>query len=187
MEGYRITADGLETVRMTDDGSIRIVTLSEPLSVPPDWLQDVIRVRRNSGDPLAYDFIFVDSLPASMSLNIALTQGDGAYYYYDGTQWKRYDLKFSDAYIRELVERRGILKASVKLIDNLLARIDPADYITSGNAGGQSVSFLTLAEIIQYYQALRDKLLEEDAAASGMNSGLFIKAKRRGVGGVTEE
>jgi hypothetical protein len=184
---YRITEREPELIRITEQGIERVLEdVSGPI-VPPDWLQDVIRVRRSIGDPVTADFIFVDTLPAAMQPNTAVTTGDGQYWFYRSGQWKPYALKFSDNYVRQLAEERGRLRAAVRLIDNLIARIDPTDYITSGNAGGQSVSFLTLAEVLDFYNRLRDRLLEEEAENAGMNSGLMLKTKRRPVGGVLEE
>ena len=153
----------------------------------PAWLQKIFNVRRSIGDPVTADFLFVDVLPAAAPQNIAHTTGNGVYQYYNGIEWREYRLKFSEAYIRLLVEDHGRIKASIQLIDNLIARIDPADYITSGNAGGQSITFPSLSDVLLFYNTLRDRLLEEEAAEAGMNSGLMIKTKWRPVGGVQEE
>jgi hypothetical protein len=184
----RITEREPERIRITESGTVERVLedVSSPV-IPPDWLRDVIRVRGSIGDPVTADFIFVDTLPAVMQPLTACTTGDGQYWFYRGGHWKPYALTFSDNYIRQMIEERGPLKAALRLIDNLIARIDPADYITSGNAGGQSVSFLTLAEVLDFYHRLRDLLLKEDAEEAGMNSGLMLKTKRRPVGGVLEE
>jgi hypothetical protein len=151
-----------------------------------DELREIIHVRRSIGDPVTSDFILVDELPAEAQQNTAYTPGDGLYRYFDGVEWRFYTLKFSDNYIGQLIKQRGRHRAAVKLIDNLIARIDPADYITSGNAGGQSMSFASLGEVIAYYNALRDRLLEEEAEEAGTNSGLMLKTKPRPVGGVME-
>jgi hypothetical protein len=151
-----------------------------------DELQEIIQVRRSIGDPVTSDFILVDELPAQAQQNIAYTIGDGLYRYFDGVEWRFYTLKFSDNYIGQLIKQRGRHRAAVRLIDNLIARIDPADYITSGNAGGQSTSFPSLGEVIAYYNALRDRLLEEEAEEAGTNSGLMLETVKRPVGGVTE-
>jgi hypothetical protein len=147
---------------------------------------EIIQIRRSIGDPVTSDFILVDELPTEAQQNIAYTIGDGLYSYFDGVEWRFYTLKFSDNYIGQLIKQRGRYRAAVRLIDNLIARIDPADYITSGNAGGQSVSFLSLGEIITFYNALRDRLLAEEAEEAGTNSGLMLQTVKRPVGGVTE-
>jgi hypothetical protein len=151
-----------------------------------ETLDEIIHIRRSIGDPVTSDFILVDELPAQARQNTAYTAGDGLYSYFDGVEWRFYTLKFSDNYIGQLIKQRGWHRAAVKLIDNLIARIDPADYITSGNAGGQSTSFSSLGEVIAYYNALRDRLLEEEAEEAATNSGLMLTTVKRPVGGVTE-
>jgi len=151
-----------------------------------DTLKEIFEVRRSIGDPVTADFVFVDELPETALPNTAYTTGNGEYKYFDEVDWRQYKLKFSDGYIRGLVEGLGRLKASIKLVDNLIAKIDPTDYLVAGNAGGQSVSFPSLSEVLAYYNALRDRLIEEEKAASGMNSGLMLRTKRRFVGGIME-
>ena len=151
-------------------------------------LDQVIQVRRSIGDPVTSDFVIVEGdLPAEPLKNTAYTKGNGVYWFHDGVDWREYTLKFGDAYIGALIDHHGLIKAAVRLIDNLIARIDPSDYITSGNAGGQSMSFPSLQDVLAYYNALRDRLLEEEAEAAGMNSGLMLKTKKKMVGGVQEE
>jgi hypothetical protein len=152
----------------------------------PAWLKEIFETRRSIGDPVTADFIFAKKLPKTAPQNTAHTTGNGAYRFCDGVEWREYSLKFSDAYIRLLVEKKGRLKAAVKLINGLIARIDPADYLTSGNAGGQSMSFPSLSEVLAYYNALRDALLEEEAAAAGMDSGRMLQTRKKYVGGVLE-
>jgi hypothetical protein len=152
----------------------------------PAWLKEIFETRRGIGDPVTADFVFIDKLPKTAPPNTAHTAGNGVYKFYNGVEWREYGLKFSDGYVRGLLEGLGRVKAAVKLVDNLIARIDPADYLTSGNAGGQSVSFPSLRDVLDYYNALRDRLLEEEAAAAGMNSGRMLQTKRRPVGGVLE-
>jgi hypothetical protein len=156
------------------------------MSETPDRLKEIFEVRRSIGDPVTADLVFTEELPLTALENTAYTTGNGEYKYFDRVEWRLYSLKFSDDYIRGLVEGFGRIKASIKLIDNLMARINPADYLTSGNMGGQSVSFPSLGEVIAFYNALRDRLIEEEKAAAGMNSGLMVQTKRRPVGGVLE-
>jgi hypothetical protein len=154
----------------------------------PDLFNEIIEVRRSIGDPITADFVFfIEELPETALNNTAYTTGDGEYKFFDGVEWRPYNLKFSDGYIQGLVEGLGRLKAAIKLIDILIARIDPTDYITSGNAGGQSVSFPSLGEIMDYYKALRNQLIEEEKAAAGVNSGLMVHTVKRPVGGVLED
>jgi hypothetical protein len=182
---YRITEREPELVRLAENGIERVLERIPAPPPPPEWLQQIIRVRRSIGDPITLDFIYVTELPENGPKKTAFTTGNGDYWYYDG-KWKQYDLKFGDGYIRELTEERGRHQAALTLITNLIARIDPADYITSGNVGGQSTSFPSLADMLAYYNGLRDALMQEEAAANGTNSGLMLRTKRRPVGGVLE-
>jgi hypothetical protein len=152
----------------------------------PASLQEVFEVRRSIGDPVTSDFVFAVELPVGALQNTAYTTGNGEYEFFDGLEWRKYTLKFGDAYIKVLVEKLGRIGASLKLINNLIAQINPASYLTSGNAGGQSMHFPSLQDVLNYYNFLREQLLEEEAAAEGMNSGLMLKTKRRPVGGVLE-
>jgi len=152
----------------------------------PAWLDEVFQIRRSIGDPVTGDFVYAEELPETAPQNIAHRTGNGEYRFYDGAEWREYSLKFGDAYIRLLAGKYGQLGASIKLIDSLIAQIDPTDYITSGNAGGQSMSFPSLQEVMDYYKTLRGILFEEYAAEAGMNSGLMLETKRRPVGGVIE-
>jgi len=152
----------------------------------PAWLDEVIQIRRSIGDPVTGDFVFTDELPDTAPQNIAHTKGDGEYWFHDGVEWRKYSLRFGDAYIKLLAGKYGRLGASIKLIDNLIAQISPEDYVTSGNAGGQSMSFPSLQEVMNYYTTLRNILLEEEAAEKGLNSGLMLQTKKRPVGGVIE-
>ena len=154
----------------------------------PAWLDEVIQIRRSIGDPVTCDFVYVDELISSSEAlkNVAYTKGDGEYWFYDSVEWRIYSLKCADAYIRLLAGKHGRIGAAVKLIDIMIAQIDPTDYLTSSNAGGQSMSFPSLQEVMNYYTTLRDILLEEQAEEAGMNSGLMLQTKKRPVGGVIE-
>ena len=149
-------------------------------------LDEIIHVRRSIGDPVTCGFIFAEELPEDPLPGTAYTAGDGAYRFHDGLEWKRYSLKFSDSHIGQLVKSKGKLKAAVRLVDSLMARLDPEDYINSGTAGAQAASFPSLAEAMAYYEKLRDRLLEQEAEEEGMNSGLMLEMERRPVGGVLE-
>ena len=149
-------------------------------------LDEIINVRRSIGDPVTSDFIVVDKLPDNPLKDTAYTLEDGMYQYHNGIDWQPYKLKFSDNYIEQLLSEHSRIRAAIKLIDNLIARIDPAYYLSAGNTGGQSMSFPSLAEVMAYYEGLRDKLLMEEAAEAGMDSGLMLNTKKKPVGGVTE-
>jgi hypothetical protein len=173
---------------MSEDGVTRRMAEYTPAPpVPPDWLLNVILVRRATGDPVVNDFVLVTALPSAGIHGTAYilydTAYNGAYNYWDGANWKQFSLKFADAYIQVLLEKSDRLNVSLTLIDNLIARIDPADYITSGNAGGQSVSFPGLADILAYYSGLKAALVDEARALTGKTGGGHFKMRPRLVGG----
>jgi len=150
-------------------------------------LDDIFEVRRSVGDPVTGGFTLVDVLPETAPQNTAYTTGNGEYLFFDGVEWRNYSIKTGDAYIRLLLEKHGRLRTSIKLVDNMTAQINPEDFLQSGNAGGQSMSFPSLRDVLDYYDALRERLLEEEAAENGTNSGLMLAAKKRPVGGVLED
>jgi hypothetical protein len=178
-----------------DPPVIRMVDHIEgPLPPPPipDWFKCVIRIRRMIGDPVTRDYLFCASLPETGLCKTAyVLVGDaynGQYNYYECGEWHTYCTKFSDDWIKTLCgEYKSRVKAALRLINELIAKIDPSDYILSSNAGGQSVSFPDLTSVFDYYERLKKALMEQDAMDGGMNSGLMIRARRSGVGGVWEE
>jgi hypothetical protein len=135
-------------------------------------------------DPLANDLFFVTSLPDEPPEGAAFTRGDGVYWAYPGGEWVKLPLKFSDAAVEDMLSMGGgVITAACLLIDRLTARIQPGDYITSGNAGGQSLSFPSLADMLAFYRGLKKDLLDEEAR---LNAGSFIITPRPPVGGVYE-
>jgi hypothetical protein len=138
-------------------------------------------------DPQAKDIMYVERLPSYAPDGVAFTLGDGAYQVKKNESWTALSTKFTDAGIRGMVNESGsVLGAACLLIDRLIARIQPDDYITSGNAGGQSVSFPSLADMLAFYRGLKEALREEAARISGLGSGGFFRTKKRPVGGVLE-
>ena len=184
--------EGAELYRCVDGdpAALRKVDWTDAPVPIPVWQRDIIRVRRSIADPIAADFLLTLSLPAAGAPTTAYAlYGDsynGKYYYYSAGGWKEYALKFSDDYIRQRVAESGRLNAAIGLITDLIARLDPTDYITGGNAGGQSVSFPSLESVLAFYKGLKDALLAEDARQHRMNSGAYFRAKRRPVGGVLD-
>jgi hypothetical protein len=150
----------------------------------------VIRVRRLIGDPIAADFLLAQSLPEAGAPDTAYAMYgdsyDGRYWRFEGGAWKQCVLKFADAYIRQRAEEAGRLYAAVGLIDDLIARLDPADYITGGNAGGQSVSFPSLESALAFYSGLKAALIARAAREKGTGTGGFFRSRKRPVGGVLE-
>lgn len=186
--GYRVTRTGINAYRITQSGMCRIIyARDDPPPPVPDWLVPVLRVRSMIYDPQAKDIVYVERLPYYPLPGVAFTLGDGAYRVRPGAEWIALDTKFTDPGIEDVIALAGEpVRAACMLIDRLIARIQPDDYITSGNAGGQSVSFPSLESMIAFYRGLKADLLAEAAALAGTDTGRFITVERPAVGGVWE-
>jgi hypothetical protein len=185
-------AGGAELYRSVDGDPTALRKVDGPgIPAPvPDWQQEIIRVRRSIGDPVAADFLLAEALPDTGAPNTAYAlygdYYDGKYFYYTPGGWKQYALKFADAYVRRRVAESGRLNAAIGLITDLIARLDPKDYITGGSAGGQSVSFPSIESVTAFYKELQSALLAQDARERGIGTGGFFRARHRPVGGVLE-
>jgi hypothetical protein len=187
--GYRVTRSGdITAYRITAAGMCRVVYLSDDPPPPvPGWLVPVLRVRGMIYDPQAKDIVYVERLPYHPPAGVAFTLGGGIYQERRGGAWIALDTKFTDAGIGDAIAIEGDpFGAACLLIDRLVMRVQPDDYITSGNAGGQSVGFPSLADMLAFYRGLKESLLKEAARMSGLGSGGFFRTKRRPVGGVLE-
>jgi hypothetical protein len=185
--GYRVTRSGnITAYRITESGMYRIVyTKDNPPPPVPDWLVPILRVREMIYDPRAKDLVYVEQLPSYPPPGVAFTRGDGEYRVRPGGTWAVLDTKFTDAGIEDMIAVAGDpVRAACLLIDRIIARVQPDDYITSGNAGGQSVSFPSLADLLAFYRGLKADLLAEAAALAGTDTGLLFSVERPAVGGV---
>jgi hypothetical protein len=185
--GYRVTRTGMNAFRVTREGIYRIVHMQDIPPPVPEWLVPVLRLREMIYDPQAKDIVYVKQLPGYSPPGVAFTLGDGVYRVWAKDTWIVLDTKFTDAGIEDMLAVAGEpIRAACLLIDRLIARMQPDDYITSGNAGGQSVSFLSLADMLAFYRGIKESLLAEAARLSGLGTGGFFRTKKRPVGGVLE-
>jgi hypothetical protein len=186
--GYRVSrSGGITAYRITQGGMYRIVYTQEAPPPVPDWLIPILRVREMIYDPQAKDIVYTERLPSDPPAGIAFTLGDGSYRARPGEEWIILDTKFTDAGIEDAVAMMGgPIRAACMLINRLISRIQPDDYITGGNAGGQSVSFPSLESMTAFYRALKEDLLAEARVLEGTDTGRFIAAERPAVGGVWE-
>jgi hypothetical protein len=187
-----LSVSGVSLLILTEDGQ-KLLTeseaaiLADTLDIPPDWLVRVVQTRWYLGDPPTTQFIYSTTQPDTATDGMVWTNGDGNYYHRTGTTWIKCKLQFGDGYIRVFTDA-GMppLNVAVNNIDQLIMRIDPTDYITSGNAGGQSVSFPSLAEVTAFFtakkKALQDMILEQ----AGLGGVTFVRACRPAVGGSYE-
>jgi hypothetical protein len=187
--GYRVTRAGdITAYRITQGGMYRIAyTRDDPPPPVPGWLVPVLRVRAMIYDPRAKDIVYAERLPFYPPSGVAFTLGDGAYRARPGAEWIALDTKFADTGIEDAIAMaKEPARAACLLIDRVIARIQPDDYITGGSAGGQSVSFPSLDSMISFYRGLKADLLAEAAALAGTDTGRFIVTERPAVGGVWE-
>jgi hypothetical protein len=132
------------------------------------------------------DIIIVDALPVNPDPNSAYyVNPDGNYKKYNSfTQgWDALALRLSDAYILEMIEQHKN-GAILYLIDFLIAGLKTG--AVSFNAGAESVSFPSLADLLNYYTQLRALKQEEIAAENGNNTGRMFRTRRPPIGGVVE-
>jgi hypothetical protein len=146
---YWVTQD---SVFLATENGVRLAFEEGSPAPPPDWLADVLRVRLIIGDPICGAVIYARPLPDAAPEGSCATGGDGLYYVMRDGEWQEITLQFQDGILRERVEKNGnVLKAAYESIKLLLIRINPLDYITGANAGGQSVSFPGVADVISFF------------------------------------
>ncbi|GBR73159.1 hypothetical protein NO1_0589 [Candidatus Termititenax aidoneus] len=187
-----ISVAGVSVFLLTEGGQ-KIQTeagnalLADNTISPPDWLVKVIQARWYLGDPPANQFIYSTAYPDEANEGNIYTNGDGNYYRKTADQWVLQPVQFGDGYIRVFTDS-GIpsLNVAINNIDQLIARINPADYITSGNAGGQSVSFPSLKDVSDFFAAKKKALQDMAAQQQGLSGVTFLHARRPAVGGSYE-
>ena len=150
--------------------------------------QQILKVRTNIYDPNVKKIEIVDSMPQDGNPNFAYTKNmDGNYWRWAGNDWEKIETQFEDETIGGfLADGKDIISASIIAIDYLLIRIDPTEYLHSGNAGGQSLAFASLAEIVEFYKALKQTLKDRAAMQSGFTTGTYFQTPKYAVGGVME-
>jgi hypothetical protein len=185
--GYRITrTGGVTAYRITQEGLIR-ATYS-PSAPVPAWLIPILQARGMIYDPASKDIMYVEAMPNMPPAGVAFTTGNGNYMIKEGGEWITLPTKFTDAGIEDVFTLAGgsPVEAACLLIDRLIARIQPDDYLTSGNAGGQSMSFPSLADMLAFYRGIKKDLQDEAARINNTDAGRFFQFRRPAVGGVWE-
>jgi hypothetical protein len=143
------------------------ITQAARAAAMPAYLPWVAMLRMLVGDPLASEIVFVETLPqAGYDSGEAWTTGGGIYFKWDCGAWQRQKLFLSDVFIRDKTRNQTEYSAGIFLLDTILARINPLDYVLSRNAGGQSLSFPTLSEIRDFFAA-RKAALQAQAETTG--------------------
>ncbi|MDR2095725.1 MAG: hypothetical protein LBP76_09450 [Treponema sp.] len=153
----RAAADG--SLRSDVSGGIRRAYGGK--LIPPDWLKNIISVRRFISDPSVNDFILTDEdLPEQGKANAAYVQYgflySGNYYGWKNETWAELPLSYSDDYIRETLEGKTVVQAARYLIQLSLLRVEDVYRVISESDGGQSMSFPTLGDLAAFF---KEKLL----------------------------
>jgi hypothetical protein len=133
----------------------------------PAWFARIAHLRMLIGDPPASEIVYAEALPADgYETDDAWTTADGAYWKWTDGKWQKQKIILADSYIRAAGGDGSVYRAGGVLLDTLLARINPLDYLTGGTAGGQSLSFSSLAEVTAFFTA-RKAALQELAEQEG--------------------
>jgi hypothetical protein len=152
-------------------------------AMPAPYLEKIMRIRVIVGDPLAPSIIYDDQLPDRGLEGQIYTRGDGRYYRWSDNSWKAVALKFDDITIDILARGQDIWRGALYVFDNYLAKLDPLDYITSGNAGAQSVSFPSVSEVLAWFTARRALIVKQLERYGTITRACY---RPRAVGGVLE-
>jgi hypothetical protein len=113
----------------------------------------ILQIRSLIGDPVATSINYADPLPPSALEGAVYTIGDGVYQIYRAGAWKPVKVRMDDSEIEGLDSGGSVYAAALDAINILLLKINPLDYITSGNAGGQSVGFPSIADVLAFFNA----------------------------------
>jgi hypothetical protein len=141
----------------------------------------VLQIRSLIGDPIATSINYADPLPADALDGSVYTTGNGVYHVWRSGAWKPVKIQIDDAEIEKKDTSANIYISALAAINLFMARFNPLDYITSGNAGAQGFSFPTIESVYAGFN-LKKAAIEEMAALSGN----VLQARRRDVpvGGV---
>jgi hypothetical protein len=180
---YRISEKGAELVRIRAEGTVELLDYADTLPpAPPQWRAGVVRVRRNIGDPFVNEFLYAEGLPEIGVPGSAVITLSGGCYRWNGSSWERFELRFSDLYLRNLIELQGTAKASIRCIDDLTASVDLKKYLVSSAV--QGMAFPSLESLTGYYESMKKALKAEADRESGGGSGRLVRVSRGPVGGV---
>ncbi|MDR1952367.1 MAG: hypothetical protein LBQ37_02485 [Elusimicrobiota bacterium] len=155
--------------------------------ITPLILQDVFSARLDIRDPQGVsEIVFVEEMPDEGADGTAYTTGDGIYKYYNNGEWEIMPLKVRDNYIKNQIEKYGLFKAEVFLIDFIIAGLNPDDFLNSITAGAESISFTSFNDVLNFYKQRKKDIEDKIAEITGNNTGRAFKIKRYPVGGITE-
>ena len=130
----------------------------------------ILQIRRLIGDPAAPSVSYETPLPASAPERAVYTTGNGVYQVYRAGAWKPVKVQIDDSEIEGLDSGCSVYQAALNAVNVLIIRIDPANYITSGTAGGQSMSFSSLSEVTAFFNAKKAAIAALAARAGDVQS-----------------
>jgi hypothetical protein len=125
----------------------------------------ILQIRRLIGDPVASSINYADPLPDNALDRAVYTTGDGAYQARRYGAWKPVKIQIDDVEIERMDTAANIYVSALTAVNALIARINPLDYITSGNAGAQSVGFPSLADVLAFFNAKKAAIASMAAEA----------------------
>jgi hypothetical protein len=155
-KAYWLFSSGSRAV--TSDGAA-IIFDRQPAPVPVD-IDLVLSVRCVIDDPhlaAGQGIVYAKPRPFSLIAGAITTVGDGVYYrFYHGDYHRLYPV-ISDFTILGITNTVGykVHAVAVAAIQRLIAMLNPRSYVTSFSTGGQSTSFPSFSEALQYYKDLQ--------------------------------
>jgi hypothetical protein len=126
----------------------------------------ILQIRQLIGDPIASSIHYADPLPGDALEGSVYTTGNGVYQFWRSGAWKPVKIQMDDVEIERMDTSANVYVSASMAVNALIARINPLDYITSGNAGGQTVSFPSLADVLAFFNAKKEAI-GEMASQSG--------------------
>jgi hypothetical protein len=141
----------------------------------------ILQIRQLIGDPIASSINYADPLPSDALNGAVYTTGNGVYQAWRYGAWKPVKLQIDDVEIERMDIGTNIYVSASMAVNALIARINPLDYITSGNTGAQSAGFPSLADVLSFFNAKKEAI-----GKMAVQSGNVLQARRRDVpvGGV---
>lgn len=127
------------------------------------------------------------TLPASGADQTLYTIADsGVYQYWKTSAWKTVKLNISDEQIGLYVDLYGVDKACIRVVQSIINALGQELRIVQQNDGVESIQYVNLTTISNYYKDIKDSLKEDIAVDAGTNTGRSFHTCSRPVGGIWE-
>jgi hypothetical protein len=162
---WRIGADGIVYLVDETGERRRIAEQGKTPPVPPDWLVNVLFVRRMIPDPYVTDFLLVEELPATGITGCGYVlfgdSYDGMVWLWQNGVWAKAKLQIGTAYLNDLIHESGKYNAAIAGIDAVIATIDPLTWAGSYNVGAENTSLANLAELTAWFNARKSAIMAQ--------------------------